>query len=146
MLLRMDTNMANARIRSAGFRATKQRVALLMHLASLRTPASITEIADALHRQCDQVTVYRMIDAFVQKGLVREVDIRGERARYELAETGDDHHHLVCTSCHAVEDFDGCDVERIVRTALARARRFSSVTSHSFDLYGLCKACSRSKA
>ncbi|MBM3271677.1 transcriptional repressor [Candidatus Kaiserbacteria bacterium] len=132
-----------ARIRQAGFRATTQRIALFSHLASLRAPHSILDIAHALKGTCDQVTVYRMIDAFEKAGIVREVNIHGERPLYELADAGDDHHHLVCTNCRKVEDFVGCDIEHIVRDALAHSQSFASVTRHSFDLYGLCHSCSR---
>ena len=137
----MKREVIQARIRGTGFRATTQRVALIAHLSSLRAPQSVLDIAHALRETCDQVTVYRMIDAFAKAGIVREVNIHGERPLYELTDASDDHHHLVCTNCRKVEDFVGCDVDRIVRDALAHSRQFSSVTSHSFDLYGLCKAC-----
>lgn len=129
------------RLRTAGFRATTQRVAFLEHLSSLRTPQNVQQIADSLSGVCDPVTVYRMTAAFEKAGIVREVNIHGERPLYEITDASDDHHHLVCTNCRKVEDFVGCDVAGIIRDALAHSRQFSSVTSHSFDLYGLCKAC-----
>lgn len=135
----MDTAQ---QLRAAGFRATTQRVALLEHLSSLREPQSIQEIADTLSGVCDPVTVYRMIAAFEKAGLVRESSIGG-RPHYERTEAGDDHHHLVCTNCRVVEDFVGCGADLLARAALKRSKRFASVTSHSFDLYGLCRACSR---
>lgn len=137
----MELEPTSARLRAAGLRATPQRVALIAHLASLRAPQSIQDIAHALEETCDQVTVYRMIDAFAKAGIVREVNIHGERPLYELTDAGDDHHHLVCTNCRKVEDFVGCDVEEIIRDALTHSRHFSTVTSHSFDLYGLCTSC-----
>lgn len=137
----MERDEIATHIREAGFRATSQRIALIAHLSTLRAPQTIQDIAHTLADVCDPVTVYRMIEAFKQKGIVREVNIHGERPLYELVDVGDDHHHLVCTNCRKVEDFIGCDIEQIARDALAHSRHFSSVTSHSFDLYGLCKAC-----
>jgi Fur family ferric uptake transcriptional regulator len=127
-------------LRDAGFRATQQRTAFVSRLAAVHEPQSIQELADALSGTCDPVTVYRMITAFEKAGLVRESTIGG-RPHYELAEAGDDHHHLVCTNCRAVEDFVGCGADAVARAALKRSRRFTSVTSHSFDLYGLCRSC-----
>jgi Fe2+ or Zn2+ uptake regulation protein len=128
-------------IRNAGFRATAPRIALLTYLRKSRTPLLIQEIAAGLKSTAvDQVTVYRMIEAFKKAGIVREVNLHGDRSRYELADTEHDHHHIVCVSCHKVEDFVGCDSRRMERKALQQSH-FSKVTGHSFDLYGLCNSC-----
>ena len=130
--------------RSAGFRATKPRLLLLEFLRKAQYPLSIQEIAKSLGRKnVDQVTLYRILDAFKQKGIVREVNFQGERPRYELTDTKNDHHHIVCTNCHKLEDFKGCDAEKIGGKALKQSRSFSKITGHSFDLYGLCNGCAK---
>jgi Fe2+ or Zn2+ uptake regulation protein len=130
-------------IRSAGFRATRPRLSLLSFLEKADFPLSIQEIVDGLTRKVDQVTVYRMIESFKTAGLVREVNLQGDRPKYELADAENDHHHIVCTKCHRVEDFVGCGVERIEKKALQGSRQFAAITGHSFDLYGLCNTCAK---
>jgi Fe2+ or Zn2+ uptake regulation protein len=127
-------------VRRAGFRATKQRIALITFLAKKDRPLLVQEITDGLRGTMDGVTTYRMLAAFKRAGLVREVNLRGEHPRYELADEHD-HHHIVCTDCGRVEDFIDETHERIGKRVLARSKSFKKITGHSFDLYGVCKTC-----
>lgn len=129
-------------IRAAGFRATKQRLALMSFLARERRPLLIQEIAEGLKDTMDGVTTYRVLAAFTRAGIVREVNLRGEHPRYE-ADDGHDHHHIVCTGCGRIEDFTDEAHEKIERRVLAKSAAFKSITGHSFDLYGVCTACAR---
>ena len=128
-------------LRKAGFRATKPRVALLTLFSTASTPLSILQsVTHLVPKKIDQVTIYRMIEAFKSAGIVREVNFQGERPRYELSDTEHDHHHIVCTNCHKIEDFIGCDITKLEKRALQQSH-FAKVTGHSFDLYGLCNSC-----
>jgi len=138
-----DKRDARETLRGAGFRATKPRLLLFSLLEKSRAPLPIHDIAARLQRHSvDQVTVYRMIDAFMRAGLVREVNFQGQRPRYELVDIEHDHHHIVCTKCHKIEDFVGCDSERLEEKALEQSH-FQKITGHSFDLYGLCDTCAK---
>jgi Fur family ferric uptake transcriptional regulator len=130
------------RIRAAGFRATKQRIELVRFLEKTEHPLDIQDIVKGLSRSTDMVTVYRMLAAFKRADLVREVNLRGEHPRYELADESD-HHHIVCTDCGRIEDFTDETHERIGKQVLARSKSFEAITGHSFDLYGVCKPCAK---
>lgn len=129
-------------IKKAGLRATRPRLSLLSFLQKKKYPLTIQEIVNELiDGKIDQVTVYRMIDTFKLTGIVREINFHGERPRYELEDVEHDHHHIVCTNCHKLEDFIGCDYQRLEKKVLSRSRSFFKITGHSFDLYGLCNKC-----
>jgi Fe2+ or Zn2+ uptake regulation protein len=137
-------------IRKAGFRATSQRKSLISFLCKKQYPLSIQEIIAGLSRDIsnnrdtvDQVTVYRMIEAFKRAEILREINLHGDRPRYEISDTKNDHHHIVCTKCHKLEDFIGCDYEEIKKKALRKSRSFTKITGHAFDLYGLCASCAK---
>ena len=49
--------------------------------------------------------MYDVLAALVRAGLVRRIEPAGSPALYERR-TGDNHHHVVCRSCGAVEDVD----------------------------------------
>ncbi len=132
---------AAGKIRAAGFRATRARIALLEYLSRLRTPESIQEISAALKKELDQVTAYRILDSFKKAGLVRELDLRQGRLLYELSDEGD-HHHVVCKKCSLVEEFHGCDYERIAQKAIKQVH-FATIDSHAVELFGICSSCSR---
>jgi Fur family ferric uptake transcriptional regulator len=139
----MSEEVLKATIRKASFRATKPRIALMSLLERTSKPLSVKEIVEKLAREkIDQVTVYRMVEAFTHAGIVREVNLRNESPRYEL-EDEHDHHHIVCTSCDKVEDFVDSTHESIEKHVLAKSKSFKQITGHSFDLYGLCKTCAK---
>jgi len=133
---------AQGMLNAAGFRTTKPRVLLLELLQKSHAPLSIHDIVAKLRsNDIDKVTIYRSIEAFVRTGIVREIDFQGQFARYELPDAEHDHHHIVCTKCHKIEDFVGCDIEHVEKNALRTSHSFSQITGHSFDLYGLCNSC-----
>lgn len=142
MLTLMKRDVLVEKIRAAGFRATKPRVALLTFLSRAKFPLHAQEIVSRL-KGTDQVTVYRMLDAFTRAHLVREVNLKGERPRYELEDTEHDHHHIVCVGCHKMEDFYDCGGEQLGKKVLRQSRSFAKITGHSFDLYGVCKECAK---
>ena len=128
-------------LRSHGLKATPIRLALLRVLEANHEPESIQEIAKRLPKGlADQVTIYRAMESFVEKGIAREVNLRHGHVDYESA-FHSDHHHLVCTSCGRMEDFDGCEVDSLVKKVLKKHPKFSSVQDHALELFGTCKAC-----
>jgi Fur family ferric uptake transcriptional regulator len=129
-------------IRKAGFRATKPRLLVLTHLQKAKYPLGIKEIIEGIGRKnVDQVTVYRILDSFKKAGLVVQVDFQHGRAYYELKDAKHDHHHIVCTNCDKVEDFTGCEYEKLATKALKQTHGFAKVTNHSVELFGLCNTC-----
>ena len=48
-------------------------------------------------------TVYKALDALERLGLVKELAVFNEAARYDA--NLDPHHHLVCTECRKVVDY-----------------------------------------
>lgn len=127
-------------LRAAGFRGTPGRLAILRVLKNAKEPLTIREVKKALPVRIDQVTVYRILHALTGGGLIRRVDLQHRHAHYELADAAD-HHHLICTSCGAIEDFSGCDFEDIARDALRTSKKFTEITQHSLELFGVCKKC-----
>ena len=141
MLFYMKKDTLAELIRSAGFRATKPRLLLISYLKKLKYPQTILEIAEGLQDSIDQVTVYRIVDAFKKTGLIREIDLRQGRPRYEISDADHDHHHVVCVSCNRIEDFTGCRYEELANKALKQTKGFAKITSHAMEFFGLCNAC-----
>ncbi len=137
----MASALASA-LRTAGFKATRPRLAVLRVLAATPKPLPIREIAKRVGAEADQVTVYRIVEAFAKKGLIRETLLGANRA-YEYAPT-DDHHHVVCIRCGRVEDFEEPSHERLAARVLKGTRSFAKLIGHSFEFTGICVVCARS--
>jgi len=97
---KMSGKFANA-LRDAGFRATFGRVALLEQLDTAKEPLSAEELAKRTKGKLDLTNTYRSLEAFVEKGLVRRVDVGHQHMHYELGSLAPHHHHFVCVDCGA---------------------------------------------
>jgi Fur family transcriptional regulator, ferric uptake regulator len=128
-------------LRTHGLRATPGRIAILQVLEKATKPLTVAELhAKVGSKSVDQVTLYRTLETFVSLHLARRIDLHQGRAHsYELV--GEHHHHLICTQCGMVKDFEACDIDKVVDQALRQVQGFASVNDHAFELFGMCNRC-----
>lgn len=96
-----------AALREAGLRVTAPRLAVLDVLAA-RPHADADAVARAVRDRLGTVStqaVYDVLNALNAAGLLRRFQPAGSAARYERR-VGDNHHHVVCRVCGAVQDVD----------------------------------------
>jgi Fur family ferric uptake transcriptional regulator len=137
--------MVSARLRRVDQRYTTGRRLLVEALTEAARPVTTAELVSA-RAGLTQSTTYRNLAVLEQAGVLRRVIGTDEFARFELAEelTGRHHHHLVCMTCGAVEDFEP---PRKVETSLADAiGKLTTATgfraqTHRLDLLGTCASC-----
>jgi len=129
-----------ARIRDAGLRVTGQRLAVLRALGE--EPHSD---ADSVHRlvrrEFDGFSLqatYVVLGALTEAGLIRRIEPAGSPARYERR-IGDNHHHVVCTSCGAVADVD-CVHGAAPCLAPSSTAGFA-ISTAEVTFWGLCPEC-----
>jgi Fur family ferric uptake transcriptional regulator len=126
---------------SVNLKVTKGRRAIIDLLASIAHPYDIQEIQKGLklrHVLLDTVTVYRIIEVFIQAGIVRQIDFREGKYRYELA--SDHHHHFVCRNCGLIEPIhDVCVAKE--QYGLIENTHGVKVEDHSLEFFGLCSKC-----
>jgi Fe2+ or Zn2+ uptake regulation protein len=135
--------LVDLRLRAIGQRYTRSRRALVEVLARAERPLTAAEIL-ARRRELPQSSAYRNLMALEQADAVRRV-VSDQTSRYELAEDLiGHHHHLVCSSCGAVEDFPAShNLEQAMDRAMRdveRSSRFAPETHH-VQLRGLCSSC-----
>ena len=96
-----------ARLRAVPLRVTRPRLAVLAVLRDHPHIDTETVIAlvRAAHPKVAHQTVYDVLRALTDAGLVRRIEPAGVVARYE-SRVGDNHHHVVCRSCGAIADVD----------------------------------------
>ncbi|WP_420917117.1 Fur family transcriptional regulator [Dictyobacter halimunensis] len=85
-----------------------------------------------------RATVFRAVDKLVAKGLLDRIDFADGTHRYRVC--GDHHHHhLTCSSCHRVVEFDFClPADQIARIG---AQTNFEIEGHALSLFGLCEQC-----
>ena len=94
-------------LRGASLRVTGPRLAVLRAVHD--HPHADTESVFVLvHKDLGVVSrqaVYDVLRALTDAGLVRRIQPAGSVARYE-SQTDDNHHHVVCRSCGAIDDVE----------------------------------------
>ncbi len=129
-------------IKEAGLRITDHRLSVLSFLAKVKQPITVYELVDSLRKKdnIDQATVYRNLDTLHEAGLLRRLDFNHGHAHYEL-ETGRPSHQLVCSNCETVEKIEGISIDDTIKKMLKKSKKFKHTTTHSMELYGLCRNC-----
>lgn len=101
---------ARKMLAEAGIRTTMPRMAVLTALLEAHRPVTAEHLAEQLSDlQADEVTIYRILRAFAEKGLAHQVDV-GDRV-WRFASCGDEKHHpkhahFVCRKCGELECLD----------------------------------------
>ena len=128
-------------LRERGMRVTSQRLlierALRDHGGHL-TAEQVHELVEPVLPGVTQQTVYSTLGLLTELRVARRLNAPGPSTRFE-ART-DDHHHMVCERCGAVEDLH---VRVPVSRAVGASRERGFVpASASVTVLGLCSDCS----
>jgi Fe2+ or Zn2+ uptake regulation protein len=127
-------------IQKTSLKVTPARVAVLRAFTRKLQPLSAETLIHKLRKaDVDNVTIYRTLNIFEKVGIIRRVDLRKDSICFELA--SHHHHHFVCTGCGDIEKINKCNLQSLVKKSLRQAKKFASVDTHSFELFGLCKIC-----
>lgn len=127
-----------------GLKRSTQRDLILRVFLKSREHLSTEELHALVRRHDPTVgytTVYRTLKLLNDCGLAAEVEFHDGVARYEHSLNRRNHHHMICTGCGDSVEFFSPEIEEIERRIGAS---FHYTTSrHSFQIYGLCEACSK---
>jgi Fe2+ or Zn2+ uptake regulation protein len=128
-------------LRAASLRVTRPRLAVLTALRDhphIDTDAVIA-LVRADHPTVSHQTVYDVLRALTDAGLIRRIQPAGATARYE-SRVRDNHHHVVCRICGAIADID---------CAVGHAPCLTAAEDHGFVIdeaevvyWGTCPNCS----
>lgn len=127
-------------LKTAGYKLTRPRLAVIEVLETYGDHLSHNQIlieGQKIYPQLSRATVYRTLELLVALKLVRPLYLNEPTQRFISGFGG--HHHLVCTNCDAVIEFEQCNVEALARE-LAEEYNFQ-ILSHLLEFQGLCKAC-----
>lgn len=129
-------------LQEANLRITDHRLTVLATVAKVRQPITVYDLVEVLRKKhnIDQATVYRNLSSLHEVGLLRRLDFNHGHAHYEL-ETGRASHQLVCQNCETIEKIEGISVDDAVKKMLKKSKKFKNTTTHSIEIYGLCKSC-----
>lgn len=124
-----------------GYRLTESRRAVLEALIAAGGHVSADDLADLVRQggaEVGRMTVYRTLDLLTELGLVRPV-YQGTGAAHFILLVEGHHHHLVCTVCNRVVEFESCVLPDLDQR-LGQDTDFE-VQGHLLEVFGLCAQC-----
>ena len=134
-------NALRSALQEKGYRLTAARQAILQTLVDSGGHITADELAARLQANASGVgrmTVYRTLELLSELSLIRPIFQGTGAAHYVLMDDGH-HHHLICSVCHKVFEFEDCVLEEIEK--LICSRHGFQVQSHLLELYGRCPNC-----
>ena len=131
----------NKALQAGGYRVTRARQVIFNVLMESGGHVSADDLVAAVREReasIGRMTVYRTLDLLRQLGLVQPVNQGTGAAHYVLMHQGH-HHHLVCSICDRVIEFDECVAQEMSR---ALGDRFGfEIQGHLLEFYGVCGEC-----
>jgi len=132
-----------ALLENSGLNRTVNRLSVLQIIGNSAHPLSAQEIIEELNkrREVNRVTVYRILDLLVERGLVERISAGDRSFRYGLAPNSNHrpHSHFYCVHCGEMEclgpDQINIDAQPLERTFLGLIERVEV----RFD--GVCQDC-----
>ncbi len=103
------------RLKEKGILLTIQRYAVLEFLQDNGLHPTVEEIFQSLsgiYPALSRATVYNTLELFKRHGLIQEITIERDKARYDYRI--EPHHHFLCRQCGRIYDVDveGCPIEK----------------------------------
>ncbi len=120
-------------------KVTEARTALIDLVTKTDKPVDAQFLIESLQKEVsiDRVTVFRILNILTEHSILRKLEFGDGKARYELAT--DEHHHLICELCGAIEDVSDCNIAAL-ESDIAKKKGFH-IRRHSLEFFGFCKTC-----
>ncbi len=126
-------------LRDMNMKVTHQRLSILRSISkgpkTHVTAQDVFEQVRGEHPHIGFATVYRFLKQTSQFGITSELRMGYAPARYEL-KTPNHHHHITCTQCGTIIEFQNEKIERQIKKII-KEHKFS-LEHHVFELYGRC--------
>lgn len=139
----MDTqNPHIKRLKKSGYKITQARMTVLDVLETDHghiTSADVLEKVEAINPSIGRASVFRALDLFTQLGIIRPTYIDTSLTpTYVMMHEGH-HHHVICTNCNRVIEFDNCGLEQLAKTLEDKLN--VKINGHLLEFYGVCDEC-----
>jgi Fur family transcriptional regulator, peroxide stress response regulator len=128
-------------LRSKGYKATPQRIAICRIALNSREHPTAQQIYDQvkkIHPTVSLATVYKTMEVLRDLDLVQELNFPKGQARFDSYMNP--HINLICVKCGKITDIDDVAAEEIAKK-VAAVTKFKP-NGQRIDVYGMCQQCS----
>lgn len=127
-------------LRENSIKVTRQRLELLEKILSMDTMFTAQKLHETLIDSMDLATIYRIIQVFLEKSIIREVYGSNETKLYELSCSHNPvHPHLQCNICSELICLPA--IEGSTLNSLINHYSNIRIDDISLHLTGICEKC-----
>jgi Fur family transcriptional regulator, ferric uptake regulator len=130
-------------LQEAGYRLTGPRRAVVDAIQETDRSFTADELLQRLTGNDSGVgraTVFRTLDLLVQHGVLDRLHQPDGCHSYLLCGASDrHHHHLICSDCGAVVEFEDCSVQPLLDELSLRTN--FQINGHWLEVFGQCSMC-----
>lgn len=128
-------------LKQKGLSITAPRKLILSLLLKEHGPFSAEDIYKKLPKNsCDQATVYRCMNQFVESQLVTTAHLEKEMVHFEFNDPSHHHHHIICKICKKIDSIHDCIMDRIESSLLKKG--YVDI-QHRLELFAVCETCQK---
>lgn len=139
-----ESNSRLQRLRASGFKLTNARLRVLEvleqsdgHLTSTQILAAVAERDPSIGR----ASVFRTLDMLTRLAIIRPTYVESSLTpTYVLLPDGH-HHHILCTTCDRVIEFEHCDLSDLTRQLEEQYQ--IEITGHLLEFFARCSSCAQ---
>lgn len=132
---------ASKSLRRAGYRITRQRLAVYAFLHGNESHPTVDDIHTGVKNAFPRMsvaTVYKSVESLVDIGLVKPISLGRAATRYDAST--DEHAHFRCIACNQIDDVP------LNQTPVAKHElEHCEIIGSSVEFYGFCTRCRRRK-
>lgn len=125
-----------------GLRSTEQRRLIVDAFFESHEHVTLDQLLERVRGVDSRVgyaTVYRTMKMLTDGGIANERKFGDGFTRYELADQGKHHDHLICLQCGTIQEFEEPAIEELQDRVASRYA--FEVHHHKHELYGRCRSC-----
>jgi len=118
-----------------GLKVTHQRLVIYQVLQETDTHPAAEGIYEKIKKRNPSIslgTVYKTLEVFVKKGLIKKINTSEGNMRYDARI--DNHNHIYCTNTKEIIDFKDLELDMLVRAFLKR-KKIGNFTLKEFRLH-----------
>lgn len=130
-------------LQESGYRVTAPRRSVVEAVHATTGAFTADELLSSLAglgQPVGRATVFRTLDVLVRSGLLDRLHRPDGCHNYVRVESDGAHrHHLICSDCGAVVEFDECTVAPMLEALGARTD--FEISGHWLEVFGVCSDC-----
>lgn len=134
------------KLREAGYKLTRARLAVIDVLEAHNghmTSGDVLHAVGLMAPDVGRASVFRALDLLTQLAIIRPTYIDSSMTPTYVMLPGGHHHHIICTECHRVIEFEDCGLGELA--SQLEAEYNLKINGHLLEFYAVCDACARAQ-